>query len=141
MEMYATSSPAGVRFRQIATAAVAIAVFTALLNNLYGFAYSAITGVSVPHMVNFTSITAASVLPALAAGLYYLLLTAFNSYRADMIYWITVIILGLLSLSGPLSGTLPDGSTRPEGFTLLTLPMHLISGIFILCLPQVARRF
>jgi hypothetical protein len=141
MQTSANPHPTQVSFSKILTVAALLAITTLVLNNLYAYLYSSATGVSLPEVINFTSISAASVLPVFAAAVFYYLLSLYNPLRADVIYWVTVVVLALISLAGPLSGTLPDGSPRPEGFTLLTLPMHVITGVFIFLLPKIARAF
>lgn len=113
------------------TGALIAGITSVVLNNLYSLIYTALTGVSVPEIINVGSITGASVLPALVAGIFYFGLSRITP-KATSIFIVSGIAFMLFSLSGPLQSQLPDGRPTPEGFAALTLPMHLISGFVIL---------
>ncbi len=115
------------------------ALSAAVLNNIYNLTYTAITGIDVSAVVNIASITMASFVTILAGTLVYFVLTRVTA-KADMIFIIGAVALTLLSLMGPLSPTLPDGSATPSGFAALTIPMHFIAGLAcILVLPRMSR--
>ncbi|MEE2743810.1 MAG: DUF6069 family protein [Bdellovibrionota bacterium] len=113
----------------------------ALVNNIYSFLYTSITGFSIPKVIHVGSITSASILLVVISSLFYFLLEKFTS-KARLIYIIVGVIFLILSFLGPLSSHLPDGTPTPEGFAGLALPMHIISGLlaFILIPWHVDRK-
>lgn len=135
--MDSTRSRPGIR--KFVKAGLIAALSAAVLNNLYNLIYTAITGIDVSAIVNVASITMASLVPILAGTLVYFVLTRVTA-KADIIFIIGAAALTMLSLTGPLSPTLPDGSATPSGFAALTIPMHFIAGLAcILVLPRVSR--
>jgi hypothetical protein len=106
-------------------------VLSAILNNLYSYLYTAFTGVIIPEVINFGSVTGASILPAVVASLFYFILSRFTA-KATLIFIIAGIAFTLLSFGGPLQSQLPDGTPTPQGFAGLTLPMHIISGLIVI---------
>lgn len=106
-------------------------ILAAIVNNLYSYLYTAFTGVSVPEVINFGSVTGASILPAMVASLIYFALSRISG-RATLIFAVIGVVFTLLSFGGPLQDQLPDGSLAPEGFAGLTLPMHIISATVVL---------
>ena len=105
-------------------------VVAAIINNLYAYVYTAITGVSVPEVIHFGSITGASILPAVVASLVYFALSRFTP-KATLVFIGIGIVFTLFSFGGPLQSQLPDGTPTPPGFAGLTLPMHLIAGVVV----------
>ena len=115
-------------------------VASALLNNLYNLFCASALDISVPAVIHVGSITGASVVPAVLAGVFYYLLARFTR-RPTLIFSVVVVAMTLLSLGGPFQPTLPDGSPTPAGFVTLTLPMHLIAGAVMLAvIPRYAAR-
>jgi ABC-type thiamin/hydroxymethylpyrimidine transport system permease subunit len=106
-------------------------VLAAILNNLYSYVYTAFTGISVPGVINFGSVTGASILPAVIASLFYFALSRFTA-KATLIFIISGIAFTLFSFGGPLQSQLPDNTPTPQGFAGLTLPMHIISGLVVM---------
>ena len=116
-------------------------ILGALVNNIYSFLYTSITGFSIPKIIHLGSITSASILLVVVSSLFYFVLAKFSS-KAKLIYIIVGIIFMIFSFWAPLSSHLPDGTPTPEGFAGLTLPMHVISGLlaFILIPWHVDRK-
>ncbi len=81
----------------------------------------------VTELVNLLTITISTVVPILLAGVFYWWLNT-KSNKFETIYKWVIVLLTLVSLVGPLQTTLPDGSVTPEGFPILTIPMHIIAG-------------
>ncbi len=106
-------------------------VLAAILNNLYSYVYTATTGFSIPQVINFGSVTGASIIPAVIGGVFYYLLSRFTS-KATIIFVSVGVVFTLLSLASPLQSQLPDGTPTPQGFAGLTLPMHIISGVVVI---------
>jgi hypothetical protein len=126
---------------KILTAALIAGLGAAVLNNVYGAAFTAATGNSL-ELIGPVSITLASLIPMLVAGVAYYVLARFVPSRANLIFVAGSLLLAALSLAGPLTiGQLPDGSTTPAFFLALTLPMHVIAGLVAaLGLPRLVNR-
>lgn len=99
-------------------------VVAAILNNLWNVIYPAIGGVSVPAVVNLTSVTAASILPLLIAAIGYFVLSRMLNNATPVFQGIT-LVLALLSLFGPFNPPM----AVPAGFVGLAAPMHVIAGL------------
>ena len=111
-----------------------------LLNNIYSIIYSQLTGISISEYVNITTITLASFLPCLLAGMVYFGL-CFYTKNHRVVFIVGAIMFTLFSLLAPLSSTMPDGSPVPPGFAGLTIPMHIISAALLLViLPSYYHR-
>lgn len=120
-------------------AAAGAGLIAALLNNAYGALFGLLTGNSHP-LINVVSVSLASLIPMLVAGLAFFILHRLTA-RAAVLYALGAGVLAALSLAGPLAGPLPDGSQPPAFFAALTLPMHLIAGLVaIFGLPRLVRR-
>lgn len=127
-------------FKNAFIAGVLAGIIIAILNNVHNLFCSNILGISAPDVIHAGSITGASIIPALVAGIFYYALSA-TTQKTPLVFSIVVIVLTLLSLGGPLGATLPSGGSVPNGFAILTLPMHLISGLVcILVIPRYASR-
>ena len=104
----------------------------------YKWVYTHYTGFSMNEFVNGYFITLSCMAGAMLAALGYYLLSTFMT-KPQMLYVFVVFILLILSLFVPLSPTLPDQTTAPSDFTLLTLPMHVFTGLVITYLiPAIA---
>ena len=135
--MDSTQSRPGIS--QFVKAGFTAALSAAVLNNIYNLIYTVITGIDVSDVVNIASITMASFIPILLGTLIYFVLVRVT-VKADIIFISGAAALTILSLMGPLSPTLPDGSATPTGFAALTIPMHFIAGLAcILVLPRISR--
>lgn len=125
---------------KIAVGTLITAAVSVIANNVYGGLFTALTGNSL-ELIGPVSITLASIIPTLVAGLAYFILQRFASSRANLIYLIGALGFTLLSLAGPLGNQLPDGSVPPAFFAALTLPMHVIAGgLAAGALPRFANR-
>ncbi|MCZ8355350.1 MAG: hypothetical protein O9340_11480 [Cyclobacteriaceae bacterium] len=74
------------------------------------------------------AVTISSVFPILIAAVVYYLMIKFLK-KGKSVFVVLGSLFLLFSLYGPLQPIMPDGSPTPEGFALLTIPMHFISGI------------
>jgi len=125
---------------KIAIGTLIAAGLAAVLNNAYGALFTAFTGNSHA-LVGPVSITLASFIPMVLAGVAYFTLTRFAGQRANLIFVIGSLALTALSFGGALSGQLPDGSAPPAFFAALTLPMHIIAGgLAAFALPYFIQR-
>lgn len=136
----AVVSSARQSFNKVALGTFITGVLSAVLNNVYGGMFTAFTGNSI-ELVGPVSITLASFIPTLVAGVAYFILARFAGNRAHLLYLIGTVGFTLLSFGGPLGGQLPDGSTPPAFFAALNLPMHVIAGgLAAFALPYFTRR-
>jgi hypothetical protein len=86
------------------------------------------TGHALPDLIDPASVVLASVLSVLlAAGVYLLLSRGFTI--ATPLYVFGCLLTAAVSCIAPFTPVLPDGSPVPPGFSLLTVPMHLIAGL------------
>ena len=104
-------------------------VAAAILNNIWLLVYPLTTGNEVPEIINIGSVTTSSILGLLVGGFVYFLLHRLTK-KGTFIFISAGVVFTFLSIMGPINMTeLPDGNAAPEGFTLLTIPMHLIAGL------------
>jgi hypothetical protein len=107
----------------------ALATAVAVAGNLWWYAaFTRMTGVPRPAVIGPAEIvgaTAASVL--LAAGIYLLLSRAL--VIATPLYVLGSIAVAAATMIAPLVPVMPDGSTTPDAFPHLAMPMHLWAGI------------
>ncbi len=100
-------------------------VASLVLNNIWNVIIVKTTGVVAP-IITPVSISMSSFLTAVIGGLVFWGLAKFLD-KASLIFVVLAAILGVLSCYGNIQPTLPDGSVTPDGFALLTIPMHLIA--------------
>ena len=104
-------------------------VAASILNNIWLLVYPLITGNEVPEIINIGSVTTSSILGLLVGGFVYFVLHRLTK-KGTFIFITAGVVFTFLSLMGPINMTeLPDGNSAPEGFALLTIPMHLIAGL------------
>jgi Family of unknown function (DUF6069) len=100
-------------------------VIAASLNLAWNFIAQSMGSVAPP---NFTiAVIMSSILPLVLGGVFYFLLLKFTG-KGKMIFLIVSGVFTLLSLFGPMQPVMPDGTPTPEGFAMLTIPMHIIAG-------------
>ncbi|WKN29810.1 hypothetical protein PZB74_12620 [Porifericola rhodea] len=102
-------------------------LIAAVVNNIYHLSYSAITGVEFKVVVNVLTVTLASIVPLVLAGLVYQALDN-NTNKATVIFVIMTIFLTICSMGSMAVPVFPNREEVPEGFYGLTLPMHFIAG-------------
>ena len=126
-------------FRSLGGGAIA-GLAGVLLNNIYNILYTQLSGFSIPEFVNITTISLASFLPCLLAGILYFGLCFYTKHH-KVVFIVGTIMFTLFSLLAPFSSTMPDGSPVPTGFAGLTLPMHLITAaLLLIILPRYSHR-
>jgi hypothetical protein len=124
-----------VSFSRSLTAGILAGVASAIINNLYRVLYSMLYGSAVAgDVVHIASVSGASIMTSIIGGLVYFLLHKFAPNKAAKVFKVIVVVVVLLSLSGPLSAELPDGRPTPPGFPGLTIPMHVIAGLVALAI-------
>jgi apolipoprotein N-acyltransferase len=126
-------------FKQTFLASLLAGAGTAVICLLWRSMHEAISGFSVPAIVHTTGITMSSFLPLIVAGIIYYFVQK-RGAQGRTGYIIGTVVLGLLSLWGTFNQPMPDGSATPTAFTVLTLPMHLVSMMGALMIPRLAQR-
>lgn len=107
---------------------------SAVVNNTYAMLFTAITGFGAPAVVNAASVTWASFLPNVLAGLGYHLL-ARHFPKGIWLFAVAVVGAVVLGALGAWSGN------RGWMFLWLTVPMHLVAGgCCVSLVPRLARK-
>ena len=97
------------------------------LNNLWSLVAQALGSVTPPGFP--IAVTMSSIFPLMIGAILYFLLVKFSD-KGYLIFVLIAVVFTLFSLYPTILITeMPDGSPLGEGFTMLTLPMHLISGV------------
>ena len=96
------------------------------LNNLWSLVAQGLGSVPPPGFP--VAVTMSSIFPIMVGSILYFILTKLSS-KGYLIFVIFSIVFTGVSIYPTIAlNQLPDGSPVGAGFTLLTLPMHLISG-------------
>lgn len=123
---------------RIALAGIVSGLSSAVICVFYKIVYTHYTGFQLEEFVNIGTISLACMAGSLLAAMGYYLLSIWLS-KPQMLFVFIVFLLMIGSLFVPLSPTLPDRTTSPNEFTLLTLPMHVFAGLIITyLLPTIA---
>lgn len=124
--------------RRVAVRSLIAAAGAAVINNLYSVAYTAITGFSIPEVINPGSITMFSVLPVLLGGLIYWAVSRFRVRVANIGLAIGTVALFVLFTMPTFAETIQtpgmDPIPRPDGFIGLSLGLHFAGPILLLAL-------
>ena len=103
----------------------------AILNNLYGLFYCAVTQIVIPPQLIHWRMTLTGMLVCIAAAIFYFLLSRVTVF-AKQIYLTACLIAFFASLSAPLGETI-------EGIPGLVVPMHIGTLlILMIILPRFA---
>jgi hypothetical protein len=113
-------------FVQVLKGGLISGVIAVVLNGIWNVIAQSGMGIQAP-LIGFTQTTLASIIPMMIGAVLFFLLVKYTA-KGDLIFAIIAIVFTILSLYGTIQPVLPDGSPAPEGFTTLTLPMHLIAG-------------
>lgn len=119
------------------------AVGAAIINNLYSVAYTAITGFSIPDVINFTTVTLFSVGPVILGGLVYWIASRFNVKVANIGLAIGTVALFIAFSIPSFGGTIMTAAgtqPAPDGFVPLSMGLHFASPILLLALVPQWRR-
>ena len=101
-------------------------VIAAVINGVWNLAAQPLLNIQVP-LIGLVQTTMASILPMLFGGILFFLLAKFTG-KGKMTFVVISAVFTIVSLYGTVQPVLPDGTPAPDGFTLLTMPMHLIAG-------------
>ena len=115
-------------FTQALKGAIISAAIAVVVNHIWNqIATNALhaQGVPGPWLI---MVTVSSIVPLLLAGVVYFLLEKYTGIGAKIFAGLAVV-LTVLSVYGNFQPTLPDGTPTPEGFALLTVPMHFVAGL------------
>jgi hypothetical protein len=116
------------RLSTLLTTGLLSGVIAALLNIIYMYLHESLTSFSIPEVINIGSVAIASLIPGIISGIFYFMLRrVMTDKKAMLTFLITLFVFVLLSLLGPLSSELPNGTITPRGFQGLTIPMHIIA--------------
>lgn len=117
-----------VNFIRIMLAGAVAGISSTVICVFYKFVYTHYTGFQLEEFVNIGTIALGCIAGSLLAAMGYFLLSIWLS-KPQMLFVFIVFLLMIGSLFVPLSPTLPDRTTTPHDFTLLTLPMHVFAGL------------
>lgn len=124
--------------RRIAIRSLIAAAGAAIINNLYSVIYTAITGFSIPEVINAGSITMLSVLPVLIGGLVYWGISRLSLRMANIVLAAGTIALFIVFTIPTFGETIQapgmDPTPTPEGFVGLSLGLHFAGPILLLAL-------
>jgi len=127
-----------VNFVRIMLAGFIAGVSSAAICMFYKLVYTHYTTFELEQYVNVYTVTLACMAGAMLAAMGYYALSRLME-KPQTLYVFVVFLLLCGSLLAPLSPTLPDETTAPEDFSLLTVPMHVLTGLVITYLiPAIA---
>jgi hypothetical protein len=104
------------------------AACAAVVNLAWRDAYPGLTGHVVPDLIDPPSVVMASVLSVLLAASVYLLLSR-GFTIATPLYAVGCVLTAAVSCVATFAPVLPGGMPIPDGFPLLTVPMHMAAGV------------
>jgi hypothetical protein len=126
-------------FKQTFLGSLIAGAGAALGNFAWHGIHGAVSGFSLPAVINVGSLTGASFMPMIVAGIGFFIAQRWIP-KGQLVYVITTVILTLVSTMGNFAPTLPDGTPMPAGFAMHTVPMHFISGAMALLIPRFSKR-
>ena len=103
-------------------------VIALVTNQIWNFIALHFLGAVAPAGSWTIMVGVSSVVPLLLAGVVYFLLEKYTR-NGTKIFTALSIVLAVLSVYGNFQPVLPDGTATPQGFSLLTVPMHFTAGL------------
>ena len=100
-------------------------VASLVVNNIWNILIVKTTGVVAP-LITVGSVSTSSFITGVLAGLIFFAIAKFSP-KASLIFVVFALVMGVLSCYSNIQPKLWDGNATPEGFALLTIPMHLFS--------------
>ena len=125
--------PKKVNFPRIMFAGLVAGVGSAALCVFYKSVYTSYTGFELEQFVNMPNIVLACMAGAIVAALGYFVLCKLLD-RPQFVYSLIAFVGMLATLVRPVAPVLPDGTTAPDEFAWLTIPMHVFTGMIVLTL-------
>lgn len=117
----------GVPLNQFLIAGAWAGLTAAVINNIYSFIYTSVTGFSASGAVNIFTVTIASFIPLILAGLVYYLL-AKNTGKPTSYFIILSVVLTMFSERLRVFAIYVYEYDVPVDFYGLVLPMNFIAG-------------
>ncbi len=103
-------------------------VIALVFNQIWSFIALHFLGSVAPAGPWAIMVAVSSIAPLLLAAVVYFLLEKYTS-NGSKIFTALCIVLAVLSVYGNFQPVLPDGTATPQGFAILTLPMHFAAGL------------
>ena len=103
-------------------------VIALVVNQIWSFSALHFLGAVAPAGPWAIMVGVSSVAPLLFAAVVYFLLEKYTNSGAKIFAAIS-ILLTVLSIYSNFQPVLPDGTATPQGFALLTVPMHFVAGL------------
>ncbi len=118
--------------RRFFTGGLVASIASAILNNMYGLFYCAVTQIIVPPQLMHWRMTLTSTLTCMGVTTVYFVMTRMTMHANTLFYGLGTIAF-FMSLSAPLGETL-------EGIPELVVPMHIATALVMLVvLPRFAQ--
>ena len=142
-EIHVTSLDAKPSAASVMVRTLIAAIAAILVNNLYSVGYTAITGFSLPEIINPISVTIFSAVPVLLGGIVYLIASRF---RVSVARWglvggtvVLFVLLAFPSFADTIQTPAGASMPAPEGFAGLSFGLHFAGPIFLLWLVPRSR--
>jgi hypothetical protein len=113
--------------KQFLIAGLIAGLVAAVVNNAYQLIYTAVTGFSAREAVNIFTVSLASIIPLVLAGLVYYLLSR-NTSKPTMYFIILAVILTMFSERLRVFALFFYNYDVPVEFYSLIIPMNFIAG-------------
>lgn len=136
--MTTTTMNSSLTFGKAMKAGLIAGLVSAALNNVWSLIAQAL-GSEAPAGFPI-AVTISSILPTLIGAVLFFVLVKYLG-KGELIFVIIAATFTLVSLIPTINTTeMPDGTVVGAGFTMLTLPMHLIAGaVAIWGIPRFSR--
>jgi hypothetical protein len=115
-------------FTQSLKAGLFAGLISVALNNMWGFIAPLISGHPNPEAIHAGVISVASLLPIIIGSIVFFLVHKYTP-KGNLIFMIVSVVVFIVTAGGPFEAKMPDGTVTPEGFAMLTFPMHIFSTI------------
>lgn len=120
------------------------AVSAAIINNLYSVIYTAVTGFSLPEVINTLSVTLFTVAPVILGGAIYWVASRFNVKVANVGLAVGTVVLFVMFAIPSFADTIQTPTVTmeaPPGFAWLSFGLHFAGPVLLLALvPEWRRR-
>lgn len=100
----------------------------------YQMAYESALNCNFSKIINPISISMASIIGTILMALGYWIIRKLNLAKHQVWYYLSIAILSIASIIGPMSSTLPIDIENPELFPGLIAPLHLFPALSFITL-------